>query len=451
MEEKNKIQTQKGSAAALLPIGVFLVFFLGAGFISGDFYSMPAILAFLIALFVAFLQDRKHTFNEKIHMIAKGVGDDNIITMCLIFLAAGAFSGAVTAAGGADSTVNLGLSILPSGVAVVGLFIIGCFISVSMGTSMGTIAALAPIAVGIAQKTGYSMALCVGAVMCGAMFGDNLSMISDTTIAAVKTQGCEMKDKFRENFLIVLPAALVTMVLFLVLARGGDFVLEEELSYNLWKVLPYVVVLVGALIGFNVFLVLIGGTVLSLIVGVATGSILPADMFKVVAQGPQMDNSGGIMGMYDITVISLVVACIVSLVREMGGIQFILDFIKKRVKGKRGGELGIASLALLIDLCTANNTVAIVMAGPIAKEISEEFDISPRRSASLLDMFTSVGQGLIPYGAQLLSAASLATAVSGVAMTPFDIIPYCFYPILMAVSGIVWILFVKNRKGEKRK
>lgn len=293
MEEKNKIQTQKGSAAALLPIGVFLVFFLGAGFISGDFYSMPAILAFLIALFVAFLQDRKHTFNEKIHMIAKGVGDDNIITMCLIFLAAGAFSGAVTAAGGADSTVNLGLSILPSGVAVVGLFIIGCFISVSMGTSMGTIAALAPIAVGIAQKTGYSMALCVGAVMCGAMFGDNLSMISDTTIAAVKTQGCEMKDKFRENFLIVLPAALVTMVLFLVLASGGDFVLEEELSYNLWKVLPYVVVLVGALIGFNVFLVLIGGTVLSLIVGVATGSILPADMFKVVAQGPQMDNSGG--------------------------------------------------------------------------------------------------------------------------------------------------------------
>lgn len=347
--------------------------------------------------------------------------------------------------------MNLGLSILPSGVAVVGLFIIGCFISVSMGTSMGTIAALAPIAVGIAQKTGYSMALCVGAVMCGAMFGDNLSMISDTTIAAVKTQGCEMKDKFRENFLIVLPAALVTMVLFLVLARGGDFVLEEELSYNLWKVLPYVVVLVGALIGFNVFLVLIGGTVLSLIVGVATGSILPADMFKVVAQGPQMDNSGGIMGMYDITVISLVVACIVSLVREMGGIQFILDFIKKRVKGKRGGELGIASLALLIDLCTANNTVAIVMAGPIAKEISEEFDISPRRSASLLDMFTSVGQGLIPYGAQLLSAASLATAVSGVAMTPFDIIPYCFYPILMAVSGLVWILFVKNRKGEKRK
>ena len=441
MEEKNKIQTQKGSAAALLPIGVFLVFFLGAGFISGDFYSMPAILAFLIALFVAFLQDRKHTFNEKIHMIAKGVGDDNIITMCLIFLAAGAFSGAVTAAGGADSTVNLGLSILPSGVAVVGLFIIGCFISVSMGTSMGTIAALAPIAVGIAQKTGYSMALCVGAVMCGAMFGDNLSMISDTTIAAVKTQGCEMKDKFRENFLIVLPAALVTMVLFLVLASGGDFVLEEELSYNLWKVLPYVVVLVGALIGFNVFLVLIGGTVLSLIVGVATGSILPADMFKVVAQGPQMDNSGGIMGMYDITVISLVVACIVSLVREMGGIQFILDFIKKRVKGKRGGELGIASLALLINLCTANNTVAIVMAGPIAKEISEEFDISPRRSASLLDMFTSVGQGLIPYGAQLLSAA----------MTPFDIIPYCFYPILMAVSGLVWILFVKNRKGEKRK
>lgn len=445
MEQQN-LQPEKGSAAALLPILVFLVIFLGSGFISGDFYSMPAILAFLIALFVAFLQDREHDFNEKIRIIAKGVGDDNIITMCLIFLAAGAFSGAVTAAGGADSTVNLGLSILPSQVAVAGLFIIGCFISVSMGTSMGTIAALTPIAVGIAQKTEYPMALCVGAVMCGAMFGDNLSMISDTTIAAVKTQGCEMKDKFRENFFIVLPAAIITVILFLVIAGGGDFALQEELPYNIWKVLPYLVVLIGALVGFNVFLVLISGTVLSLIVGVATGSILPGDMFKVVAQGPNLDGTGGIMGMYDITVISIVVACIVSLVKEMGGIQFILNFIKKRVKGKKGGEIGIASLALLVDLCTANNTVAIVMAGPIAKEISQEFEISPRRSASLLDMFTSVGQGLIPYGAQLLSAAGLATSVSGITMTPFDIIPYCFYPILMAVSGLICILFVKNRK-----
>ena len=436
MEKKTKAR-----GIALLPIVVFLVIFLGAGFVSGDFYSMPAIVGFLIALFVAFIQDKEHDFNEKIHIVAQGVGDDNIITMCLIFLAAGGFSGAVTAAGGVESTVNLGLSVLPSSVAVAGLFVIGCFISVSMGTSMGTIAALAPIAVGISEKTGFGMPICIGAVVCGAMFGDNLSMISDTTIAAVKTQGCEMKDKFKENFIIVLPAAIITIILFLVLTRHGSFDLGEDLHYNLWRVLPYLVVLIGALIGFNVFLVLLAGIILSLAVGVATGSIAPGDIFVVVAQGA--DGTGGIMGMYDITVISMVVACIVSLVKEMGGIQFILNVIRSRIKGKKGGELGIAILALLVDLCTANNTVAIVMAGPIAKEISDEFEISPKRSASLLDMFTSVGQGLIPYGAQLLSAASLTQ------LTPYAIIPYCFYPVLMAVSGLIFILFIKNRKTNE--
>lgn len=431
------MKERKGSALALLPIGVFLLIFLGAGILTGDFYAMPAIVAFLIALFVAFLQERKHTFQEKVQLIAKGVGDENIITMCLIFLAAGGFSGAVTAAGGAESTVNLGLSVLPPGVAVAGLFVIGCFISVSMGTSMGTIGALAPIAVQISEKTGFSMAVCIGAVLCGAMFGDNLSMISDTTIAAVKTQGCQMKDKFKENFLIVLPAAVVTVIFFLALTRNMDFRMDKELEYDILQVLPYLVVLVGALIGFNVFLVLIAGTVLSLLVGVGTGTILPGDMFQVIASGP--DGTGGIMGMYDITVISIVVACIVSLVKEMGGIQFLLSFIKKRIRGKKGGELGIAILALLTDLCTANNTVAIVMTGPIAREISEEYGISPRRSASLLDMFTSVGQGLIPYGAQLLLAASFTS------LTPYQIMPYCVYPIFMAVCGVICILFVKNR------
>ncbi len=435
------MENQKGSAWALLPIGVFLVIFLGAGIVTGDFYAMPAIVAFLVALFAAFLQDRKHSFNEKIHLIAAGVGDDNIITMCLIFLAAGGFSGAVTAAGGAESTVNLGLSILPAGVAVAGLFVIGCFISVSMGTSMGTIGALAPIAVQISEKTGFSMAICIGAVVCGAMFGDNLSMISDTTIAAVKTQGCEMKDKFRENFFIVLPAALLTIVFFLVLTRNMDFQMDVKLEYNILQVLPYLVVLVGALMGLNVFLVLIAGTVLSLLVGVGTGTIQAAEMFRMVAEGP--DGTGGIMGMYDITVISMVVACIVALVKEMGGIQFLLSFIRKRIRGKRGGELGIAALALLVDLCTANNTVAIVMAGPIAKEICQEYGISPRRSASLLDMFTSVGQGLIPYGAQLLLAAGFTE------LTPFEIMPYCVYPILMAVCGVICILFVKRRDSNE--
>ena len=349
----------------------------------------------------------------------------------------GGFSGAVTAAGGADSAVNFGLSILPSQVAVAGLFVIGCFISVSMGTSMGTIAALAPIAAGISEKTGYEAAICIGAVVCGAMFGDNLSMISDTTIAAVKTQGCEMKDKFRENFLIVLPAAVVTIGIFLFLTSGRTFQMDGEMVYSFWKILPYLVVLIGALAGVNVFLVLMTGTVLSLAVGVFSGEIAASEMFQVVAKGP--DGSGGIMGMYDITVISILVACIVSLVREMGGITFLLQMIKHRIKGKRGAELGIAGLAFLVDLCTANNTVAIVMTGPIAKEISDEYGVSPRRSASLLDIFTSVGQGIIPYGAQLLSAASLT------GLTPFEILPYLYYPVLMAVSAV---LVICSEKGK---
>lgn len=437
------MEKNKGRAVALLPIGVFLIIFLGAGIVTGDFYTMPAIVAFLIALLVAFLQNKNLTFTEKLQVISKGVGDENIITMCLIFLCAGGFSGAVTAAGGADSTVNFGLSILPSNIAVVGLFIIGCFISVSMGTSMGTIAALAPIAVGISEKTGFPMAICIGAVVCGAMFGDNLSMISDTTIAAVKTQGCEMKDKFKANFFIVLPAAIATIAIFFFMTRNGNFTLTKELPYNVWQILPYIVVLIGALIGINVFVVLISGTVLSLIVGVATGSIALGDIFIAVGGGTIGDKAiGGVMGMYDITVISIVVACIVSLVKEYGGIQFILNLIKGHIKGRRGGELGIAGLALLVDACTANNTVAIVMTGPIAKEICDEYHISAKRSASLLDIFTSVGQGIIPYGAQLLSAATLT------GLTPFAIMPYLYYPFLMAVSAVLFILFRKEKENR---
>ena len=425
-------EQNKGRAIALLPIGVFLVIFLGSGIITGDFYAMPAIVAFLIALCVAFLQNRKLSFEEKIKIIAKGVGDENIITMSLIFLCAGAFSGAVTAAGGVSSTVNFGLSILPPSIVVVGLFVIGCFISVSMGTSMGTIAALAPIAVGISEKTGFAMAICIGAVVCGAMFGDNLSMISDTTIAAVKTQGCEMKDKFKANFFIVLPAAIVTIIIFLVITLGKTVELDQIGTYNILQILPYLLVLVGALIGINVFVVLIGGIVLSIVVGLGTGTIAVADMFNVVGNG--------VTGMYDITVVSIIVACIVSLVKEFGGIQFILDLIRSKIKGKKGGELGIASLALLVDCCTANNTVAIVMAGPIAKEISDEFGVDPKRSASLLDIFASVGQGIIPYGAQLLSAATLT------GLTPFAIMPYLFYPLLMAISALCFILLRKEGK-----
>ena len=423
---------KKGRAIALLPIGVFLIIFLGAGIVFKDFYAMPAIVAFLIALFVAFLQNKELSFNKKIEVIAKGVGEENIITMSLIFLCAGGFSGAVTAAGGVDSTVNLGLSLIPAHFAVAGLFLIGCFISVSMGTSMGTIAALAPIAVGISEKTGFALSICIGAVVCGAMFGDNLSMISDTTIAAVKTQGCEMKDKFKANFFIVLPAAIITVLIFWLATRNMSFQLEENLNYSLWEVLPYMVVLLGALIGINVFVVLISGIVISLIVGVSMGHIALSEMFQVVGNG--------VTSMYDITVISIIVACIVSLVKEHGGIQFILNLIKSKINGRRGAEFGIALLALFVDACTANNTVAIVMTGPIAKEISEEFDVDPRRSASLLDMFTSVGQGIIPYGAQLLSAATLT------GLTPLQIIPNLYYPLLMGVCGILAIIFLPQSR-----
>ena len=423
---------KKGRAIALLPIGVFLIIFLGAGIVFKDFYAMPAIVAFLIALFVAFLQNKELSFNKKIEVIAKGVGEENIITMSLIFLCAGGFSGAVTAAGGVDSTVNLGLSLIPAHFAVAGLFLIGCFISVSMGTSMGTIAALAPIAVGISEKTGFALSICIGAVVCGAMFGDNLSMISDTTIAAVKTQGCEMKDKFKANFFIVLPAAIITVLIFWFVTRNMNFHVEENLSYSLWEVLPYMVVLLGALIGINVFVVLISGIVISLIVGVSMGHIALSEMFQVVGNG--------VTSMYDITVISIIVACIVSLVKEHGGIQFILNLIKSKINGRRGAEFGIALLALFVDVCTANNTVAIVMTGPIAKEISEEFDVDPRRSASLLDMFTSVGQGIIPYGAQLLSAATLT------GLTPLQIIPNLYYPLLMGVCGVLAIIFRPQSK-----
>ena len=295
---------------------------------------------------------------------------------------------------------------------------------------MGTIAALASIAGGISEKTGFSMAVCIAAVVCGAMFGDNLSMISDTTIAAVKTQGCEMKDKFKANFLIVLPAAVLTIFFFWLITAGVSYEIEGGLDYNFLEVLPYIFVLVGALVGINVFLVLVGGIVMSLAVGLWTGNIALSEIFTVVGDG--------VVSMYDITVISIIVACIVSLVRANGGILFILNLIKRRIRGKKGAQAGIAALALTVDLCTANNTVAIVMAGPIAKEISEEFGVKPKRAASLLDMFTSVGQGLIPYGAQLLSAAALT------GLTPYDMIPYLVYPVLMGICGIGAIILSRD-------
>lgn len=425
---------KRGKFSALLPIILFLVLFIGIGIVTGDFYKMPAVVGFLIALVFAFLQNPKLKFEEKLNIMARGAGDENIMIMVIIFLLAGAFSASVKAAGGADATVNFGLSILPGGVAVLGVFLIGCFISTSMGTSVGTIVALAPIATGISDKTGIPMALCIAAVVSGAMFGDNLSMISDTTIAATRTQGCAMKDKFRENFKIALPAAVVAAAIFLFRTMGGNFQISGDLSYEFVRIVPYLIVLIGALIGLNVLLLLAGGTILSLAVGLFYGDFALLDVFGIIGDG--------MASMFDISIISILVGAIIALIRENGGIDWVLSTIHSRIKSPRGAELGIAALSGLVDCATANNTVAIVIASPIAKEIADEYGVSPRRTASLLDIFTSVFQGLIPYGAQLLYAADMS------GLTPFDIIPHCYYPMLMAVSALCFILFDRSNKNK---
>ncbi|RKJ72189.1 Na+/H+ antiporter NhaC family protein [Butyricicoccus sp. 1XD8-22] len=427
---------KKGNFWALAPIFVFLVLYIGIGVYMGDFYVMPAAVGFLIALLVAFFQNPKRSLADKLSTLARGAGDENIMIMCVIFLLAGAFSASVKAAGGADAAVAFGLAILPSRIVVVGLFLIGCFISTSMGTSVGTIVALQPIAMGISEQAGISLPVCIAAVVCGAMFGDNLSMISDTTIAAARTQGCEMRDKFRENFMLVLPAAIVTAVIFFVLTLGSDYQSDGGVTAEMvLRIVPYLFVLVGALVGLNVILLLATGTALSLGVGLVMGDFAWSEIFGIM--------NDGMTSMFEITVISILVAGMVGLIRENGGIDWLLTTIRRSIRSRKGAELGIAALSGLVDCATANNTVAIVISGPIAKEIADEYQISPQRTASLLDIFTSVFQGLLPYGVQILYAAN--AAVTG--LTPFDVIPYCFYPMLMAVSAVCFILFKKEKAG----
>ena len=426
---------KKGNFWALLPIGVFLILFLGSGVLIGDFYVMSALLCFLVALAVAMLQNKKVSFGEKLDTFTKGVGEKNIITMILIFLCAGMFSGAVGSIGGVESTVNFGLSILPPELAVVGLFIIGCFIST----------AIAPIGYGISVATGISAPLCLAAVVSGAMFGDNLSMVSDTTIAAVSTQGCNMRDKFKRNFFIVLPAAIISCVVFYFITMGEVADIPEIGGYNFLKIIPYLFVLISAIAGLNVFLVLTGGTVLSLVIGLFLGdsSITMVSMLKGIG--------AGITSMYDIALISLVVAGVVEIIKANGGIDAIIYLIRKSVKGKRGAQAGIAILVTLVDFFTANNTVAIVISGPIAKDIASEFDVDPRTSASLLDIFGSFAQGIIPYGAQLLAAGSFVFAGLPVQISPVEIMPFLIYPYLMAISAIIFIAFFSLKKGKKNK
>ena len=434
-------QREKGSALALLPLGIFLLLFIGSGIITGDFYKMSTLVAFIVSTGVAFLYNRKESFNTKMEVFCKGGGNQDIILMLIIFLFAGAFSGVAKAMGGVDSVVNLGLSILPANLLVTGLFVIGCFISISMGTSVGTIAAIGPIGVAVAAKTGIPVALVLGAVVGGAMFGDNLSMISDTTIAATKTQCCEMKDKFKVNFVIVLPAAIVTIILLTVMTKGYTGISGESYEFELVKILPYLFVLIGAILGVNVFLLLGGGVIFAGVVGIATDSL---DLFGVITA-----ISEGMSGMFELCMISIVVGGMVELIKFNGGIDFVLNFIQSKIKNKKGAEFGIAVLVSVIDLCTANNTIAIVMAGPLAKNIADEYEIDPRKSASILDIFSAVWQGIIPYGAQLLTAAGIA------AISPFEIIKYLYYPILMLVCGILAIGFglpkvkVNKDKAEK--
>ena len=435
-----KNERKKGNLLALLPLAVFLLLFVGSGIITGDFYKMPVLVAFIISTAVALLSNRKESLNKKMDVFCKGAGHADIISMCIIFLLAGAFGTVTKTIGGVDSIVNLSLSVLPANLVVVGLFLIGCFISLSMGTSVGTIAAIAPIGIGVAEVTGIPVALILGAVVGGAMFGDNLSMISDTTIAAVRTQGCELKDKFKVNFSIVLPAAIITVILIAVKTSSYNVELNEVYTYELVKIVPYLVVLIGALLGANVFALLSGGTIFASLVGIYTGSF---DLFGAIES-----INAGMSGMFELAMISITIGGLVELIKLNGGIDFILYFISSRIKSKKGAEVGIAVLASIVDLCTANNTIAIVMAGPLAKNIADEFEIDPRRSASILDIFSACWQGIIPYGAQLLTAAGL------VAISPVEIIPYLYYPGLMGIFGILAIVFglpkLKPSKKSKK-
>ena len=425
----------KANARALLPILVFLVIYLGSGIyfeyispLEGQmgFYVISVVVAFGLALIVAFAQNRGLSFSEKIHICAQGIGDDNIVIMLFIFLMAGAFSGLAKEAGGAASTANLMLDILPGSLAVPGLFAIACLISMSMGTSVGTISVLVPIAAEIVRGTGFSMPLVIGTVVGGAMFGDNLSVISDTTIAATRTQGVEMKDKFRVNIKIALPAALITIAILIACSLMNPAAEMSSYSFNIWLAAPYFIVLALALLGLNVFVVLGIGIILFFLNGGAAGTITFSTGFLAMGAGTN--------GMFETMIVTILVASISALMKEFGGFEAILAFIRRHAKSRKGGMGGICLLTALMDIATANNTVAIVIAAPIAREISQEYKIDPKDTASLLDTVSCIAQGIIPYGAQLLVAASL----SGI--SSFSIIPFSFYQFLLAVFVLVFIL-----------
>ncbi len=433
---------KKGNFKALLPIGVFLVIYLGLGLIFEyalkipmGFYNIPIVVAFLVALLVACLQNRGLNLDKKLEIMGHGVGDKNILTMILIFLEAGIFVG-VVGRQSAESVAYFMLSIIPEQYSVAVLFIVSCFVSLAMGTSVGTITLLTPIAVAVSNASGFDMALCVATVIGGSMFGDNLSFISDTTIAACNGQGCKMKDKFSENFFIALPAAVISLIIILIMSFNteiGGTVLKE---YNLIEIIPYILVLIGGILGVNVFVVLLTGIVSGSAIMLLTGSTNVPELLTAMGAGAS--------GMFETIVVTVLVSAICALIREYGGFDALLATIKKIFRGKKGGQVGMGVLVGVLDIATANNTVAIVMANPIAKEIANDYGISPRKSASILDTFSCVFQGIIPYGAQMLVAISAVTAL-GTQISALEIIPKLFYPFLLCVSSLIAIMATNNK------
>lgn len=419
------------NAWALLPLWVFLFTYLVVSCIAGDFYKMPITVAFVLSSVVAIAGSKGGMLQARVEQFCRGAANSNIMLMVLIFILAGAFAQTAKEMGAVDATVNLAMSLLPGNLLAAGIFIAACFISISVGTSVGTIVALAPVAVGIADKTGMPDALMLGVVVSGAMFGDNLSFISDTTIVATRTQGCQMTDKFKVNSLIALPIALLTTFLYVFL---GNQVSESYTVGTIeWpKVVPYLVVLITALCGMNVMRVLFIGILLSGIVGLFTHA------FDVWGWTGAMGQ--GITGMGELIIVTLLAGGMLEMIRYNGGIEWIINKLTARIRSARGAEASIASLVSFANLCTANNTIALIMAGPIAKDIADRFHIDPRRSASLLDIFSCFVQGIIPYGAQMLMAAGLG------AVSPIEIMQYLYYPYLLGFGAMLAIVFRYPRK-----
>ena len=422
---------KKSSGLALLPFAVFIVIYLGAGMILQSrgvemaFYQFPAVVAMFIAVLVAFAMNYKAGINENFKVFAKGAASEDIMNMLMIFLLAGAFSAVARAMGGVEATVNFGVSIIPASLITAGMFIIAAFLGTATGTSMGTIGALVPIALGMVDKAGLSLPLVMAACVSGAMFGDNLSMISDTTIAATRTQNVELKDKFRTNFWIAFPAAVVTIVLLVIFGKPETAKAIEASGYDIVKVLPYLLVLILALIGGNVFLVLTIGILSAGIIGMAYGDLTFLSFAGEIWAGFQ--------GMIEVFLLSMFIGGTAEMAKHYGGLNWLIEKLSGMIKGKKSAQVGMSALALLTDMATANNTIAIIVDGPMAKEISGKYDVDPRKTASILDIFTCIMQGLIPYGAQFLLVASLSEG----RVSPADVIPNNWYLFLLAGFAIM--------------